>query len=293
MKPKHPPPPAPLSMDDPPITPEVSANWFSYMTFNWISPMMALGSARTLEASDMYKMDDKRSAGLLAQTMVKNYERRKAKAKEYNERLADPNTPLPFPQRLTYPLLPHREKREADFRNNKGKKKPRLVMALSDTFGVFFWSAGIIKVFGDTATICSTLIIRQLIKWATQYEYASKGYAGVEYPKYGNGVGLAIGLFAILAFGSFCLHHYFYRSMGVGVLTRAALISAIYQHSLKLTQKARGEHPNGKIVNHISTDCSRIDFCAGFAHIAWTAPIQFLVVCVVLIVQIGYSALPG
>jgi len=38
---------------------------------------------------------------------------------------------------------------------------------------------------------------------------------------------------------------------------------------------------------------SRIDFAAGFFHITWTAPIQFVAISIILLVQIGYSALPG
>ena len=81
--------------------------------------------------------------------------------------------------------------------------------------------------------------------------------------------------------------------MSVGVQSRTAIISAVYKRSLRLTQKARGEIPNGKLINHISTDTSRIDFAAGFFHITWTAPIQFVVISIILLVQIGYSALPG
>lgn len=79
----------------------------------------------------------------------------------------------------------------------------------------------------------------------------------------------------------------------MGVLLRSAIISAVYKRALRLTQKSRGEIPNGKIVNHISTDVSRIDFAAGFFHMTWTAPVQFVVVSIILIVEIGYSALPG
>jgi ABC-type multidrug transport system fused ATPase/permease subunit len=82
-------------------------------------------------------------------------------------------------------------------------------------------------------------------------------------------------------------------SAGTGVLLRAAIISAVYKRSLKFTQKTRGEIPNGKIVNHISTDVSRIDFAAGFFHMTWTAPCQFIVITIILLVEIGYSALPG
>ena len=62
--------------------------------------------------------------------------------------------------------------------------------------------------------------------------------------------------------------------MATGVLARGAIISAVYKRALRLTQKARGELPNGKLVNHISTDTSRIDFAAGFFNIIWSAPIQ-------------------
>jgi len=66
-----------------------------------------------------------------------------------------------------------------------------------------------------------------------------------------------------------------------GVLVRGMLINAIYRRSLVMTGKARIAIPSSRLVNHISTDVSRIDFCLGFFHMAWTAPVQFVViVCV-------------
>lgn len=62
--------------------------------------------------------------------------------------------------------------------------------------------------------------------------------------------------------------------MRAGVYLRSAIISGIYNRAMRLTQKARGELPNGKIVNHISTDTSRIDFAAGFFTMMFTAPVQ-------------------
>ncbi|GMK55176.1 hypothetical protein CspeluHIS016_0202320 [Cutaneotrichosporon spelunceum] len=297
MKPKYPPPPPPLSLDDAKLTPEVSANWFSFLYFNWVSPMMALGDARPLEATDLWRMDENRSAGRLAGILADRYEARKRHAEEYNERLANPRTPLPLRQRLIYPLLPHREKREADYRTKGGKKKPSLAMALLDVFGWWFWMAGVLKVIGDCSLACSPLLIRALIRWATKNELYHKGFLAVA-PKVGQGIGMAFGLFFMLCISSLTLHHYFYRTMGTGVLARSALISAIYERALRFTQKARSELPNGKStstnpVNHISTDTSRIDFAAGFVHILWTAPIQFIIIMVILIVELGYSAVPG
>jgi ABC-type bacteriocin/lantibiotic exporter with double-glycine peptidase domain len=81
--------------------------------------------------------------------------------------------------------------------------------------------------------------------------------------------------------------------MTTGVMLRAGLITAIYSRSLKLTSRARAKIPNGVLVNHISTDASRIDFCCGFFHMAWAAPIQMIVCLIILIINMGPSALAG
>ena len=104
---------------------------------------------------------------------------------------------------------------------------------------------------------------------------------------------MAIGLFLLQLFSSVCQHHYFYRSTTTGVLLRGGLITAIYERSLRLTNRARTTLTNGKLVNHISTDVSRIDFCCGFFHLALTAPVQMIICLVLLLVNLGPSALAG
>lgn len=112
-------------------------------------------------------------------------------------------------------------------------------------------------------------------------------------PPVGRGVGLAFGLMALQLVASFCQHHFFYRSSSTGVLLRGGLITAIYDRSLRLTSRARTTLTNGKLVNHISTDVSRIDFCCGFFHMSWSAPIQMVICLVLLLVNLGPSALAG
>ncbi|KAL7424431.1 ATP-binding cassette transporter yor1 [Cryptotrichosporon argae] len=293
VRPKHPPPPAPLSLDDPPVTPEATAGWLSLVYFNWITPLMALGAARTLEPTDLWKMDAARSAAPLAASVADAYVARQARAAAYNARLADPSTPLPTSRRLLYALSSGaaRGEKEHAYRTKHGRKKASLIGALHDTFGRAYWVGGFFKVFGDTALAVSPLLVREIIAWATQYEYAQDGLVG--FPSIGRGVGLCIALLIVLICSSLGTHHFFARCMGIGVLSRGAMISAIYERALRLTQKARGQIPNGKLVNHISTDISRIDFASGFLHMLWTAPVQFVVITVILLVEIGYSALPG
>lgn len=80
-------------------------------------------------------------------------------------------------------------------------------------------------------------------------------------------------LLAVQVIGSLCSQQYNYRALTTGVLVRGGLITAIYERSLKLSSHARSTLTNGKLVNHISTDVSRIDFCAGFFH---AVPYTFL-----------------
>ncbi|KAG7451066.1 ABC transporter [Guyanagaster necrorhizus] len=116
-------------------------------------------------------------------------------------------------------------------------------------------------------------------------------YASI--PPIGKGIGLTFGLLGLQVVASLCTHHFFYRSASTGVLIRGGLINAIYARSLRLTSRARSKLPNGLIMNHISTDVSRIDFCAGFFHMAWTAPIQLIICLVLLLLNLGPSALAG
>ena len=100
--------------------------------------------------------------------------------------------------------------------------------------------------------------------------FASESFAnhklGLPVPVIGKGIGLVFTLFFLQVITSLCTNHFFYRSTSTGVLLRGGLITAIYSRATKLSSRARSTLPNGKLVNHISTDVSRIDFCAGFFH---------------------------
>jgi len=57
-------------------------------------------------------------------------------------------------------------------------------------------------------------------------------------------------------------HKFFWRSMATGLLARTALITCIYERGVNLTGKERVKLSNSTLVNHISTDVSRVDACA-------------------------------
>ena len=116
----------------------------------------------------------------------------------------------------------------------------------------------------DFATVLSPLVTKALINFGTDAYYANKGVPGFTMPNVGVGIGLCIALWVMQAIAAFATHQFFYRSAaGTGVMARGALIAAIYRKSMKLSGKSRTVITNGALVNHLSTDVSRIDFCLG------------------------------
>ncbi|KAF8072009.1 ABC transporter [Lyophyllum atratum] len=274
----HPPPPK-QSIDDAEPLPEATANFFDLVTFGWVTPLLSLGYARPLEAPDLYKLPADRGAAHIAEKINASFDRRHKEAEEYNVRLANGEIRPGLWKNAVWALSGRRQEKEKQWREVDGKKRASLVWAMNDSVKWWFWSSGLLKVVGDTAQVTSPLLVKAIINFATASYVGHR--QGTRVPPIGQGIGYAFGLIALQIVSSLCTHHFFYRATSTGVLLRGGLITAIYNRSLKLTSRARSTLTNGKLVNHISTDVSRIDFCAGFFHMAWTAPIQ-LIICLIM-----------
>jgi len=151
--------PSKASLDEADIIPEVNANWLSLLTFEWIGPLMRLGYSRPLEATDLYKLQDDRSSGVIAEKIIRSFEERQRKAAEYNSRLADGEI-SPGLKGIWWSIRGHREEREKEWREKTGKKKASLAMAVNHSVFYFFWSAGIFRLISDVAQITSPLLVK-------------------------------------------------------------------------------------------------------------------------------------
>ncbi|KAJ7887986.1 hypothetical protein B0H13DRAFT_2533594 [Mycena leptocephala] len=114
--------------------------------------------------------------------------------------------------------------------------------------------------------------------------------AGVEPVNIRHAIGMVFGLLIVIVLASICQHQFFFCSMITGVLVRTALTGALYRRTVHLTP-AGLRLPNSAVLNHVSTDVSRVDVCAQWFHAAWTAPIQTTVCLIILLVELGPSAL--
>ena len=153
------PPPPKASLDEADIIPEASANWLSLLTFQWIGPLIRLGYSRPLEATDLYKLQDGRSSGAIAEKIIRSFEERQRKAAEYNSRLANGEI-SPGLKGIWWSIRGQRQEREREWREKTGKKKASLAMAINDSVFFFFWSAGVFRLVSDVAQITSPLLVK-------------------------------------------------------------------------------------------------------------------------------------
>ncbi|KAF8332585.1 P-loop containing nucleoside triphosphate hydrolase protein [Cantharellus anzutake] len=237
-------PPLPTgTMDDAKLIPHANASWLSVLTFDWMTPILNLGYARPLETVDLWRLPDSYSAEVYADRILESFQRRHEAAEEYNARLASGEIKPGWGRKIWWKLRGNAEKRE-----KHGEKR-------------YFWLAGLLKVIADTAQITSPLVVKAIIRFATESYVSHKVNPSAHTPSVGRGIGLSFTLFIMQVISSLGLNHSFHRSLATGLLLRAGLITAIYRRSLRFTTRARSNLPSGKIVNHISTDVSRIDFC--------------------------------
>lgn len=247
-------PPVPPMMNER-ISPLETANIFSKMTYSWITPLMALGYQRPLAKEDLWQLGERHRSEHLADTMIGHWERRYAEMVSWNARLDSGEYKPSVLRRGWWKTRSKIGLGRADGRKNV----PELYWALSDTFKLQWWSAGLLKVIADTLSVTSLLVTRRIIEFATSRYAASRGVPGYTAEPIGHGVGWAFLLFFMQLISSFCMNYFFYNSMQVGVFSRAALIAALYRRAMTLSGKARATITNGRLVNHISTDISRID----------------------------------
>ncbi|KAJ7440231.1 ABC protein [Mycena latifolia] len=294
-EPPHPPPPPPTSLAAAELSPYVTASLLSRLTYTWITPIMVLGYQRTLQASDLWRMGPEQETATLTSALNASWDRRVAAAAAFNERLDRGEVKPSVIKRMAW-ALPGRDRTALEEAWREGaRREASLAWALNDVLGHLFWRGGVFKVVSDTSQLCGPLLVKALINFAKARSLAKA--RGEHEESLGRGVGMAIGLFCIIVVASICQHQFFFRSMTTGVLARTALTGALYERAVALTPKARKEGAKGlsnsAVLNHVSTDVSRVDACAQWFHAAWTAPIQVTVCLIILLVELGPSALAG
>ncbi|KAJ9202259.1 hypothetical protein DTO164E3_3188 [Paecilomyces variotii] len=156
------------------------------------------------------------------------------------------------------------EKLDVSFRRRleRGDTYP-LLWAVYETFKVEFWIGGVGNLLAALLQIFAPYTTRYLIAFATDAYYSKLGHGPA--PSVGRGIGMTIGITAMLVVTSLSMNQYLYRGMTVGGQARAVLINMIFTKAIKLSGRAKAggkaieeseqtAHPEGdnKTLEHIS-----------------------------------------
>jgi ATP-binding cassette subfamily C (CFTR/MRP) protein 1 len=157
-----------LSVEHGPELPDTSASFFSRITFQWIQPLISLGYHQQLKPSDLWTLDEPRTAHVLSEALIENFRSRQRKAEAWNARLDSGDFKPSFFRRAWWKVRP--------MGRSDGRQDASLTWALSDTFFWRFWTAGIIKLVADILQTTAPLVSKRIIDLAPKHTKPTAGY---------------------------------------------------------------------------------------------------------------------
>ncbi|KAI0484814.1 P-loop containing nucleoside triphosphate hydrolase protein [Xylariaceae sp. FL0804] len=117
----------------------------------------------------------------------------------------------------------------------QGKPHP-LRDAIYETFKTKFWIAGVCRLFGDLLLVGTPYTLRYLIEWVLECYYANQ--QKVTPPPLWHGIAFLAGIICMQMSQSLLQNHYSYMVGTIGGQSRAVLISAIFDKSVKILGQA-------------------------------------------------------
>lgn len=129
-----------------------------------------------------------------------------------------------------------RMKKSFSRRVKAGNKYP-LWWAMHETYFREFWIGGACHLVASLLQAVSPFILRFLIQFATDAYIAN--LQQLPPPHIGAGLGLVFGVTVMQIIQSLGVNHFIYKGMVVGGMTRASLISMIYEKSMVISGRAK------------------------------------------------------
>ncbi|GJJ75953.1 hypothetical protein EMPS_08311 [Entomortierella parvispora] len=175
-----------------------------------------------------------------------------------------------------------REKKRASLKN----KTPSLIRATVKTFWGRYYDCLIGLEMGDACQISTPLMMQQVITFINNTTSDHP-------PASWHGYGLAVGMMALTLVQNVLYQRWNLGSVRLGILIRAALIDMTFRKATTLSARSHLLYPDGRIVNLMSTDASRIDTAMLSIALVISVPIYTIVVVGLLVHLMGPSALLG
>lgn len=142
------------------LTPEATANWYNIVTFGWLDSIMAIGYARPLEKSDLYKLPSSRDSAKYAKRVEDAFEKRRLRANEINDLIDRNELEAPVRLRILWSATGDATRKREEWLRKLPRAEPSLALALNDSIFWWLWIGGILKLIADVGTVMVPLLIR-------------------------------------------------------------------------------------------------------------------------------------
>uniref|UniRef100_A0A8C8GYC2 Multidrug resistance-associated protein 4 n=1 Tax=Oncorhynchus tshawytscha TaxID=74940 RepID=A0A8C8GYC2_ONCTS len=162
----------------------------------------------------------------------------------------------------------------------KELRMPKLTKAIVKCYGKHY---AVLGIFSFTLL---QLFLGKLIQYFEKYD---PNNMDALYEAFGYAAGVSLSTVALTVLQSL----YFYHVLRTGMKIRVAMCHMIYKKALCLSSAAMGRTTTGQIVNLLSNDVNRFDEVTTNLHYLWIAPLQAVVVIILLWYEIGPSCLAG
>lgn len=287
-------------------TAEVQASFLSRVFFHWISPLIIRGSRQPLQQSDLPELAENDQSATIAPVFAHAYRlvtaadiRRQLSSQNQSDLIQCANSASCLS--AAYPSghhHPHVSNENAHVRAPRLSRLAELcppaifhsktLRALIPVSFAPFLRAAAIKPLWLAASIAQAFCIRALVERVTQ---SSESEANLSSRWAFVPVVLALTFAAEVM--SVTSHAVFSGSMRGGMRARAALSSQIYRKTLRLSPFSLSQVSEGEIGNLLVNDTQRVLDSYTYAHFCWMGFFEIAVISVLLIIDLGLSALFG
>jgi ABC-type multidrug transport system fused ATPase/permease subunit len=123
--------------------------------------------------------------------------------------------------------------------------------------------------------------------------YAFVKYTNSDVKNLNQGLLLVGYLLVVKVTESLSHRQFFFIARRTGMRMRSALMVAVYEKQLKLSNLGRKRHSTGEVVNYIAVDAYRMGEFPKWFHVSWSSFIQLILAIGVLFSIVGIGVLPG
>ncbi|KAL0053237.1 hypothetical protein WJX82_002974 [Trebouxia sp. C0006] len=253
----------------------VSKNWASWLVFYWVNPLMARGSKRQLQASDLFQLPK----ALLPSTCS---------------------------NRLWGVWADEQQAKTLLTAERGHMVQPSLLKALSKAYGLPYLLLGIIKLVNDILNFAGPLLLNVLIRYL---ETPSEPF-DLDPHKAAKGdhqrpwwlpqpdtlaFGLCCaGLLGITSLIKAVLNsHYSYQQGKISCQLRSAITCLVFKKALLINSVDMTLFSSGAVQTLMSVDADRVVNLCVSLHELWSLPAQIAIALYLLYTQVRYAFLAG